>query len=264
MKERKEQKGGSEGQPHTTTQLQSTIIQMGDNAYKGTPKTAVSSEPVDGGDADVGEAQFFLLLPHQSNKVHSSGTQVHQTQWKWYKPSRVPLRGLPPSAGATRKSCDSRPRTKVARSACLERETYHAMLSCGWAASLCVHPSGPPMFPSLAHTFLREKRPGGTGPGFNGSAACGPICASRQQLYRQIEYMCSQDRLLMFVSSGSGGSRARPIAFTHAYNSFTKRTCASRLARRISMAFFVFASLWACARIRRHAAARRSRGQDVR
>ena len=112
MKERKEQKGGSEGQPHTTTQLQSTIIQMGDNAYKGTPKTAVSSEPVDGGDADVGEgdgydidsdvflgggspwfleAQFFLLLPHQSNKVHSFGTQVHQTQWKWYKPTRVPL-----------------------------------------------------------------------------------------------------------------------------------------------------------------------------
>ena len=147
-------------------------------------------------------------------------------------------RGLPPSAGATRKSCDSRPRTKVARSACLERETYHAMLSCGWAASLCVHPSGPPMFPSLAHTFLREKRPGGTGPGFNGSAACGPMCASRQQLYRQIEYMCSQDRLLMFVSSGSGGSRVKPIAFTHAYNSFTKRTCASRLARRISIFFF--------------------------
>ena len=59
MKERKEQKGGSEGQPHTTTQLQSTIIQMGGNAYKGTPKTAVSSEPVDGGDADVGEGDGY-------------------------------------------------------------------------------------------------------------------------------------------------------------------------------------------------------------
>ena len=93
MKERKEQKGGSEGQPHTTTQLQSTIIQMGDNAYKGTPKTAVSSEPVDGGDADVGEgdgydidSDVFLGGGHNfSSSWHSGwGTFIRHTVSREY------------------------------------------------------------------------------------------------------------------------------------------------------------------------------------
>ena len=32
---------------------------MGDNSYKGIPKTAVSSQPVDVGDADVGDGDGY-------------------------------------------------------------------------------------------------------------------------------------------------------------------------------------------------------------